>query len=49
VLSLQEVYSQLTEAELRERQEFAYEAAVRMRDRFPLRRSGSASASTSAA
>jgi hypothetical protein len=34
VLSLQEVYSQLTEAELRERQEFAYEAAVRMRDRF---------------
>ncbi len=34
VLSLQEVYSQLTAAELRERQEFAYEAAVRMRDRF---------------
>jgi hypothetical protein len=34
VLSLQEVYSQLTAAELRERQEFAYEAAVPMRDRF---------------
>jgi hypothetical protein len=34
VLSLQEVYGQLTAAELRERQEFAYEAAVRMRDRF---------------
>jgi hypothetical protein len=34
VLSLQEYYSQLTHAELRERQEFAFEAAVRMRDRF---------------
>ena len=34
VLSLQEHYSQLTAAELRERQEFAFEAAVRMRDRF---------------
>ena len=34
VLSLQEVYSQLTAAEVRERQEFAYEAAVRMRDRM---------------
>ena len=34
VLSLQEYYSQLTAAELRERQEFAFEAAVRMRDRF---------------
>jgi hypothetical protein len=34
VLSLQEYYSQLTSAELRERQEFAFEAAVRMRDRF---------------
>jgi hypothetical protein len=34
VLSLQEVYSQLSDAELRERQEFAYEAAIRMRDRF---------------
>ena len=34
VISLQEFYSQLTTAELRERQEFAFEAAVRMRDRF---------------
>jgi hypothetical protein len=34
VLSLQEYYSQLSAAELRERQEFAFEAAVRMRDRF---------------
>ncbi len=34
VLSLQEFYSELTAAELRERQEFAFEAAVRMRDRF---------------
>jgi len=34
VLSLQEFYTQLSAAELRERQEFAYEAAVRMRDRF---------------
>ena len=34
VLSLQEYYSQLTAAELQERQEFAFEAAVRMRDRF---------------
>jgi hypothetical protein len=34
VLSLQELYSQLTAAELRERQEFAFEAAVRMRDRL---------------
>src|SRR5579872_2506793 len=34
VLSLQEYYSQLNAAELRERQEFAFEAAVRMRDRF---------------
>jgi hypothetical protein len=34
VLSLQEVYAELTTAELRERQEFAFEAAVRMRDRF---------------
>ncbi len=34
VLSLQEFYSELTTAELRERQEFAFEAAVRMRDRF---------------
>ena len=34
VLSLQEYYQGLTAHELRERQEFAFEAAVRMRDRF---------------
>ena len=34
VLSLKEYYEGLTDAELRERQEFAFEAAVRMRDRF---------------
>jgi hypothetical protein len=34
VLSLQEYYSQLSSAELRERQEFAFEAAVRMKDRM---------------
>jgi hypothetical protein len=34
VLSLQEYYAGLTEPEIHERQEFAYEAAVRMRDRF---------------
>ncbi|TMK88577.1 MAG: ferritin-like domain-containing protein, partial [Actinobacteria bacterium] len=34
VLSLQEYYEGLTAAELQERQEFAFEAAVRMRDRF---------------
>ncbi len=34
VLSLQEYYQELSTAELRERQEFAFEAAVRMRDRF---------------
>jgi len=34
VLSLKEYYEELTTAELRERQEFAFEAAVRMRDRF---------------
>jgi hypothetical protein len=34
VLSLQEVYQELTVAELRERQEFTFEAALRMRDRF---------------
>jgi hypothetical protein len=34
VLSLQEFYAGLSVAELRERKEFAYEAAVRMRDRF---------------
>ena len=34
VLSLQEYYAGLGAAEIRERQEFAFEAAVRMRDRF---------------
>ena len=34
VLSLKEYYEELTDAEMRERQEFAFEAAVRMRDRF---------------
>jgi len=34
VLSLQEFYTELNSAELLERQEFAFEAAVRMRDRF---------------
>ncbi len=34
VLSLQEYYQELDGKEIRERQEFAYEAAVRMRDRF---------------
>jgi hypothetical protein len=34
VLSLKEYYGELTDAEMRERQEFAFEAAVRMRDRF---------------
>src|SRR3712207_730783 len=34
VLSLQEFYAQLSGPEIRERQEFAFEAAVRMRDRF---------------
>jgi hypothetical protein len=34
VLSLKEFYTELTTAEIRERQEFAFEAAVRMRDRF---------------
>jgi hypothetical protein len=34
ILSLQDHYRELTTAELRERQEFAYEAAVRMRDRL---------------
>ncbi len=34
VLSLQEIYKEMTLAEIRERQEFAFEAAVRMRDRF---------------
>jgi hypothetical protein len=34
VISLQEYYDSLTASEIRERQEFAFEAAVRMRDRF---------------
>ena len=34
VLSLKEVYAGMTDAEMKDRQEFAYEAAVRMRDRF---------------
>jgi hypothetical protein len=34
VLSLQEVYEDMSQAEVRERQEFTFEAAVRMRDRF---------------
>jgi hypothetical protein len=34
VLSLREVYEGMTDAEIKDRQEFAYEAAVRMRDRF---------------
>jgi hypothetical protein len=34
VLSLKEYYGGLSDPEMRERQEFAFEAAVRMRDRF---------------
>src|SRR5207248_4928625 len=34
VLSLKEYYEGLSDAEMRERQEFAYEAAVRLRNRF---------------
>jgi hypothetical protein len=34
VLSLKEYYEELSDAELRERQEFAFEAALRMRDRL---------------
>jgi hypothetical protein len=34
VLSLQEVYRELSLAEIRERQEFAYDATLRMRDRL---------------
>ena len=34
VLSLQEVYAGMDAKEIRERQEFAFEASVRMRDRF---------------
>jgi hypothetical protein len=36
VLALQDYYQQLSLSEIRERQEFAFEAAVRMRDRFLL-------------
>ncbi len=34
VLSLQEVYAEMSDKEMKDRQEFAYEASVRMRDRF---------------
>jgi hypothetical protein len=34
VISLKEVYDGMTDAEIQDRQEFAFEAAVRMRDRF---------------
>lgn len=34
VLSLQEVYAEMSAPEIRDRQEFAFEAALRMRDRF---------------
>jgi hypothetical protein len=34
VLSLKEVYDSMTDAEMKDRQEFAFEAAIRMRDRF---------------
>ncbi len=34
VLSLKECYDQMTDAEMKDRQEFAFEAAIRMRDRF---------------
>jgi hypothetical protein len=34
VLSLKEYYAELSDAEMKERQEFAFEAAVRMRDRM---------------
>jgi hypothetical protein len=34
VLSLKEAYEGMTDAEIKDRQEFAFEAAVRMRDRF---------------
>ena len=40
VLSLKEVYDGMTDAEMKERQEFAFEAAVRMRDRSSRRRCG---------
>jgi hypothetical protein len=34
VLSLKEAYDGMSQAEIRERQEFAYESGIRMRDRF---------------
>jgi hypothetical protein len=34
VLSLKECYDGMTDAEMKDRQEFAFEAAIRMRDRF---------------
>ena len=34
VISLQEVYEHMSQAEIRERQEFAFDSALRMRDRF---------------
>jgi hypothetical protein len=34
VLSLKEVYDGMTDSEMKDRQEFAFEAAIRMRDRF---------------
>ena len=34
VLSLKEAYDQMSDVEMKDRQEFAFEAAVRMRDRF---------------
>jgi len=34
VLSLKEVYDGMTDAEMKDRQEFAFEASIRMRDRF---------------
>ena len=36
VLTLTEVYDGLTQAEIRERQELAYDATLRMRDRFAM-------------
>jgi hypothetical protein len=42
VLSLKEVYDALSDAEMKDRQEFAFEAAIRMRDRFMQQRCGSA-------
>jgi hypothetical protein len=34
VLSLKEIYDGMSDAEIKDRQEFAFEAAIRMRDRF---------------